>query len=217
MTDMITFGFNNRMTSIFRALCAIAAGVLFLVVKEDTPPLIVKIIGAFMFASGLVSFIYSFRVSKGGGQGLMLLNCVVDIVFGALLFAFAGTVVNVVFGFVGILLVVLGIFLLIVLLSVLPVMGVATIVFVLPAVAVVGGILLLFSPWTQSVMVFIAGIALILYGVSELLTSYNVGKALEVDDIQMAQHDDSEPDGFDTIASHTDVKDVEFEKIDDQE
>ena len=54
---MITFGYNNKFSSILRALSAIGIGGVMLFSNEATIT-VVKIIAAFLFAAGIVSFIY---------------------------------------------------------------------------------------------------------------------------------------------------------------
>ena len=52
---MITFGYNNKFSSILRSLAAIAIG-LVMVCATDATTTVVKIIAAFLFAAGIVSF-----------------------------------------------------------------------------------------------------------------------------------------------------------------
>lgn len=48
---MITFGYNNKFSSILRSLAAIAIG-LVMVCATDATTTVVKIIAAFLFAAG---------------------------------------------------------------------------------------------------------------------------------------------------------------------
>ena len=84
---MITFGYNNKFSSILRALSAISIGGVMLFSNEATIT-VVKIIAAFLFAAGIVSFIYGYVNRRNGAMSLMSLNAVVDIIIGLLLFFF---------------------------------------------------------------------------------------------------------------------------------
>ena len=54
---MITFGYKNKFSGVMRALAAIAIGLVMVCSTEATTN-VVKIIAAFLFAAGLVSFAY---------------------------------------------------------------------------------------------------------------------------------------------------------------
>ena len=64
--------------------------------------------------------------------------------------------------------------------------------FVLPAAVTLIGGFLLFNPFVESVMIIIAGSALILYGVSEFISSFRMKKVREYEQVdeQQAQVDD---------------------------
>ena len=63
---MITFGYANRMNGPVRALIAIATGVLMIVYNEQAMNLVVKIIAAFILASGFVSLAVGLRKKNDG-------------------------------------------------------------------------------------------------------------------------------------------------------
>ena len=54
---MITFGYKNKFTGPLRALTAIAVGVVMVASKTNALELAVRIIAAFVMASGIVSMI----------------------------------------------------------------------------------------------------------------------------------------------------------------
>lgn len=63
---MITFGYKNKFSGVLRALAAIAIGLVMVCSTEATTN-VVRIIGAFLFATGLISFAYGFAHRKEGG------------------------------------------------------------------------------------------------------------------------------------------------------
>jgi hypothetical protein len=76
----------------------------------------------------------------------------------------------------------------------------------------VGGFLL-FNPFAESVMVMIAGAALIVYGASELFSSWKMKKAIDEYEIHMAPGAEKPSEPENVLA---DVKDVDYEKVDEQ-
>ena len=81
---MITFGYNSKFSSILRSLSAIAIG-LVMVVSNNATVTVVRIIAAFLFAAGVVSFIYGFVNRKNGAMALMSVKAAVDVFIGLLL------------------------------------------------------------------------------------------------------------------------------------
>ena len=57
---MITFGYRNKLNGPLRAVVAIAIGIVMVASKTNALELAVRIIAAFLVASGVVSFIYGY-------------------------------------------------------------------------------------------------------------------------------------------------------------
>ena len=74
---------------------------------------------------------------------------------------------------------------------------------ILSVCAVVGGAFLLFSPFGERIMGICAGSFLVLYGVSELISSWRIRKAKEAYEIRFI-----ETSGLD------DAKEVDYTKVD---
>ncbi|MBQ8839686.1 MAG: hypothetical protein IJ005_10270, partial [Bacteroidales bacterium] len=66
--------------------------------------------------------------------------------------------------------------------------------------------------FTKSSISLVAGIALLLYGVSELMSSWKMKKAIDEYEITRTADPVSKP----AENSSVEVKDVEYEKVDDQ-
>ncbi len=79
---MITFGFKNRFGGWLRAIAAIVVGLIMVIKPETSLMLVVKVLAAFLIASGLVSFAYGVINRQRGALGLMVANAVVDVVLG---------------------------------------------------------------------------------------------------------------------------------------
>ncbi len=209
---MITFGYNSRVNGPLRALVALAVGVMMVLMPDDALTLVVKIIAAFMLASGLVSLIVGLRNKQDGSLPLMSFNAAVDIAIALVLFLFPGFIAKFIIYLIGFMLLAFGILQLIALFSARRIMNMGMGVFLLPAIVTVIGGVILFNPFAPSIMVMIAGAALIVYGASELLSSWKMKKAIDEYEIHQAPVQE-QPAEEDSLA---DVKEVDYEKVDEQ-
>ena len=210
---MFTFGYGSKISGPLRALIALAIGVMMVLRPDNALTTVVKVIAAFVLASGLVSLIVGLKNRKDGSLPLMSFNAVVDIIIGLVLFSFPGFVARFIIYLIGFVLLGFGIMQILALVSAKRVMGLGLGAFILPiAVTLVGGFLL-FNPFAESVMVMIAGAAIIVYGASELFSSWKVKKAIDEYEIHQApaQEQPSMPEN--TLDN---IKDVEYEKVDEQ-
>jgi len=208
---MFTFGYSNKLNGPLRALIAIAIGVVMVVYSEDAMNIVVKIIAALIFASGIVSLAVGLKKKDDSTSKLMNFNAIVDIVIAALLFMFNGFVAKLIIYLIGFVLLGFGIFQIIALVSANRVLKVGTWSFVMPSLVAISGGFLLFNPdFAEASMSLFAGLALILYGVSELISSWKMKKAINEYEI----HRTSEPAPAEEVAAE--VKDVEYEKVDEQ-
>lgn len=209
---MITFGYKNKFSGVLRALAAIAIGLVMVFSTEATTN-VVKIIAAFLFAAGLVSFAYGLAHKRDGVLNLMVINAGVDIVIGILLFIFPGAIANIIVTLIGIVIFIFGLIQIFALAGTASLLGSGIFSFILSGVALVGAAILIFNPFTERVMSILAGIFLICYGVNDLISTYRVSKAQKEYEIHFnstESQDQSDMDGF------GDVKDVDYKKIDEQ-
>ena len=206
---MFTFGYTNRFTGPFRALIALAAGVVMIVYKEQAMDLVVKIIAAFLLASGFVSLAVGLRKKNDSSSKLMTFNAVVDVLIAALLFLFSGAVANLIIYLIGFVVLGFGIFQLIALISANRVSKVGIFALVMPVLVIGAGAFLLFNPeFIKSSVSLVAGIALLIYGASELLSSWKMKKA--IDEYEITRMPQDKP-AEEPVAE---VKDVDYEKVD---
>ena len=210
---MFTFGYSNRLSGPMRALVAVAIGVIMVLYNEQAMNIVVKIIAALIFASGVVSLVVGLKKKNDNTSRLMNFNAVVDLVIASLLFMFNGFVANLIIYLIGFALLGFGLFQIFALFGASRVMKLGFWPFVMPFLVTGAGIFLLFNPeWTKSSISLFAGIALLIYGVSELLSSWKVKKAIDeyeisrVEPRQEPQSQEVEPV----------VKDVDYEKVDEQ-
>lgn len=208
---MFSFGYTNRFNGPFRALIALVIGVVMIVYNEQAMDLVVKIIAAFLLASGFVSLAVGLRKKNESSSKLMTFNAVVDVVIAALLFLFSGSVANLIIYLIGFVVLGFGIFQLIALISANRVSKVGVMALVMPVLVIGAGAFLLFNPeFIKSSISLFAGIALLIYGVSELLSSWKMKKA--IDEYEITRNSQAKQ----TEEPAVQVKDVDYEKVDEQ-
>ena len=179
---MITFGYKNRFGGLLRALAALAVGIVMVVSKTDAMVLAVRIIAAFILASGIVSLVVGYRNRQNNQFPLMGVNGGLSILVALLVFLFPQFVAGLIVYLIGFVLVASGIVQLIALSSANRVMKVGFAAFIMPVLVLLAGAFLLARPTFLGTAVgTVAGAALIVYGVSELLSSWKMRKAIDED------------------------------------
>ncbi len=210
---MFTFGYKSRVNGPLRALISLAVGVMMVLNPDEALTTVVKILAAFMLASGLVSLVVGLKDKKNGSLPLMSFNAVVDLLIGLALFMFPGVIAKFIIYLIGFALLAFGAVQLIALLSARRIMNMGLGVFILPAIVTIIGGVILFNPFAPSVMVMMAGASLIVYGASELLSSWKMKKAIDEYEIHQAPAQE-QPQRQESALD--DVKEVEYEKVDEQ-
>lgn len=212
---MITFGYNNKFSSILRSLAAIAIG-LVMVCATDATTTVVQIIAAFLFAAGIVSFAYGFANRRSGTFGLMTVNAVVDIVIGLILFLWPGFVAGVIVAIIGIVILAFGVIQILALAGTMSLLGSGGLNILLACLAVVGGIVLIFNPFSERVMSILAGVFLIYYGITDLISMRRVSKAKKEYEIHFTETRVDPDSTIDADDDFDGIKDVDYHKIDEQ-
>ena len=213
-SDMITFGFKSKTGGLLRAVVAIVLGVIMVSFPGSSLVVIVKILAAFLIASGLVSLVFGIVNRQNGGLALMITNTLVDIILGILIFMFPAEVASIVMFLLGLLIMFFSIFQIVVLMSANRVLPVGIWTFLLPVLCAAGGAMVMFHPFgLGSVITLVAGIALLVYGISELMATWKMRKAMKEYEIHYSAggRTDRGQDSGDRI----EVKDVDYEKVGD--
>ena len=209
---MITFGYKNRFSGLIRAVAALAIGIVMVVSKTDAMVLAVRIIAAFLLASGVVSLLVGYRDRQNNQMPLMGVNGFVDIAIALLVFLFPHFVAGLIVYLIGFVLIGFAIFQLIALSGANKVMKVGFAAFLMPVLVLLAGAFLLARPtFIGTAVGTVAGAALIVYGVSELLSSWKMRKAMDEYEIHQTSEGTSKPQ-----EPAQEVKDVDFEKVDEQ-
>ena len=189
---MITFGYKSRFNGPIRALTALAVGIVMVVSKTNALNLAVQIIAAFLAASGIVSLAVGYKNRANGTFPLMTVNTVVDILIALVLFMFPGFFANLLVYLIAIALLFFAIFQLIALASASRVMVMGVLAFIFPVLVLLSGLFLLSNPdFIGSAIGIVAGVALIIYGVSELFSSWKMRKAIDEYEIKYPKDTDN--------------------------
>ena len=189
---MITFGYKSRFNGPIRALTALAVGIVMVVSKTNALNLAVQIIAAFLAASGIVSLAVGYKNRANGTFPLMAVNTVVDILIALVLFMFPGFFANLLVYLIAIALLFFAIFQLIALASASRVMVMGVLAFIFPILVLLSGLFLLSNPdFIGSAIGIVAGVALIIYGVSELFSSWKMRKAIDEYEIKYPKDTDN--------------------------
>ena len=208
---MITFGYNSRFSAPLRAMLFIALGVLMILAKADAMELVVKVVAAFVLATGLVSFFLGYKKRSDGTMPLAAAGAVTNIVIAVLLFVFSKGVAGFISYLLGFVLLGFGIFQISVLASVRKSVKVGFGAYVIPLVVALVGLFIIIWPKALGQSIgLVAGIALIAYGISEFIAAFKVSSATDPDKITPAPAQD------DPAPSVPDAKDVDYEKVDEQ-
>ena len=218
---MITFGYKNKFSGFIRAIVAIALGVVMVVHKESAGELVAQIFAAFLVATGVVSFLFGFKDKKEGEIRMLNLNGVVNIILGVLLFCFASDVQNIVWVLIGLALLLFGLFHLVILYLARKMFQISPWSFLIPTVVAALGLVLVFRPsFLGNTLGLIAGISLILYGLSELFSTLRMRKVMkEYAENQQSEETQASAEPTNNLtATKVDIEaeDVEFEKVDEQ-
>ncbi len=212
---MILFGYKTKFSSILRALSAIGIGLVMLL-RTDASVVVVRIIAVLLVVAGIVSFIHGYVKRKEGALPLMSVNAGVDILLGLVLFFWPGAVAGFIIAAIGVVLIIFGILQFVVMSGTVSLLGAGFLPLCLSALAVIGGVTLLMNPWENTVMSRLAGIALIYYGITELLSTHRMVKAKEAYEIQFAEKKEAQqPSSAPTDYLET-ATDVSYEKVEDE-
>lgn len=211
---MITFGYNSKFTGPLRALAALAIGIMMVVRPEAAFATVVKIIAVFLLATGLVSLVLGLKDKVNNSLPVMAVNAAVTIVLGLVLFIFPGFIARFIIYLIGFALFVFGLMQLITLFSARRAVGIGIGTFILPGIVTIVGFFMFFNPFAESVMSIMAGSALIIYGLSELISSWNMKKAIDEYEIHQTPVQEEQPE--DQGSEPSGIKDVEYEKVDEQ-
>lgn len=209
---MITFGYKSRFSGFTRGVVALILGTVMLFVGNAVD-LMVYIIATFLLISGLLTLFVGLKKENASQKPLVMVNSGFNIVIAILMYIFASQLGNFVVGVIGFVMFLFGLLQIIVLGSANRTESMSKGFFAMPVLVLACGALLLFKPeFIGKFIGVVIGVSFILYGASELLSSWKMRSVIGQVESQPSQP--SQPaDEQEPVA---DVKDVDFEKVDEQ-
>ena len=197
---MFSFGYKSSFSSLVRAAAAIGIGLVMVFgADRNAPILIVKLIAALIIIAGLALLFHALtKYRRHGNQDIRLLLLYPKVL--------AGFVVTL----IAIGLIALGAVQLFMMTSIMSLLGAGFSSLILSIICIVGGAFLLFSPFGERTMGIIAGCIMIVYGVSEIVSTFQYAKVRKI-----SIQDAGRPSG--PVAGDGGVpeaKEVDFVKVD---
>ena len=172
---MITFGYKNPWSGLVRAFASLGLGVLAVAYPGDVIPLIVEIFAIVLGLYGVGMLIFAFVTRKRGHFGMWLSNALIEIAVAVLVFMFSGYIAKIAVVLIGVLLLCAGIYQIVVLISAERVLRFGFWFFLLPLIeAGLGAVLMFASQLFTETVGIIVGVALVVSGLSELISSVKI-------------------------------------------
>lgn len=183
----LLFSLFNPAYGFVRALVGLMLGLAMVVWPGTAAVTVVKLIGAVLIIIGAVSVAMSFKDSEGH-PGLLSFNGFFDIVFGICLVVFASFFVKLIMYLFGLVMLIFGVGQIVNLSSVRKIVSVGVGYYVLPVLISICGLVLISNPFKAQEMLFMVfGAGLIVYSVSEIISTLILRKAYKV----QKQHNDN--------------------------
>lgn len=198
-------GLFNPTYGYIRAIAGIVLGIVLIVWPSGTLDALVRVIGCFLICLGIFSWIGSAKKEKNAAEAktegsnfkIMQINGIFDIVLGLILAIIPGVFVSFLTIVFGILLLLFGISQLSSLFAARKSTQIKWTLFVMPALVTICGAVLIFMPkdFTNAIVI-ITGAAILLYGISELISTLKLRKVAKFENL-----------------GDTKVEDVEYEEV----
>lgn len=210
---MLTFGYENRFSGPLKAVLAIAFGVFLIATKANAMTLVVQIIAVSILVFGIFSFFVGLKHSKENSLQMLIVNAIVNIVMALLIFLFADAISAVVRYLLGTILFLFGLYQVVALFSARKLLSGGFLPFVFPIVVMLAGAMFFSKELIgQDIFGLIAGIAFIMYGVSEVIATVKMAQAISEVEKTTAR---PEPENQETqLIESESVKDVEYKEVD---
>ena len=174
--------FFDRSFGYWRGTVMLLCGLVLLLWPEFVKRYIIVMIGVVILLLGIISLIVSNteRMGRREKSPLMLVNSVVDILFGATLLIFPGFFANLIVFVFGIFLMIFGIGQLLVLFRASGLVNIKWTMAIVPAVTAVAGLLFFFYPNSGGNGLFqIFGVVLTVNAVFELISTYQLNRKFD--------------------------------------
>lgn len=174
------YSVTNRTYSAVRGVLTLIFGACLLLWPGFTAGLIVKIIAAFLLATGILTLIFALNANgkkEGGISFLSIINICVYLIFGLLIFLFPGFFLGLIMFLFGFVLLIGGIGQIVNLYQSSKYTTISRGLYIIPILVTLCGVMLFFSPkFSTEILTMIFGGAMALYGVSEIISAWELRK-----------------------------------------
>ncbi len=210
----IIYSLTNRTYSVIRGIIFLLLGAALLFWPASMLNLIVKLIAAFLVATGIVTLIFTLKAKKqdaADGQvsflsSFAVVNVAVYICFGALIFIFPGFFVSILVFLFGVILLMLGLGQLANLFLSARHISMPAYFYIVPVIITICGIMLFFQPFTtKDVLTMFFGACVAVYGIEEIISGWMLRKVEFGRDGKFVQRD--------APAVEASVEDVPYEEV----
>ena len=209
--------FGNRSTTggMIKAVAALILGLVMLFVGNKLA-IIAYIVAVAVLSAGAISMVIGFKREDSSQRPLILINFGFTVAVSVLMFAYAEELGSLIVGIIGLLLMLLGLFKAFVAWG-LSKLGLSRLALVMPLMMVVCGALLLFRPAMIADLVgVVVGVAFIMYGATELVSYMMTRKAMQDWEMNTRPQQPRRSDSQRFGDFQDEVKDVDYEKVDEQ-
>lgn len=172
---------SNSAYGYIRAIITLIVGVLIVAWPGTAVKTLVMIMGAFLIASGTVSLIVSYKARNSEDKSaLMFFNSLIIIVFGLILIIFPDFFVSIIMFLFGAILILFGLIQIVNLVRVRKMVKLPWTFYITPVLVTLCGVIIFFNPFrTLSAIFIFFGIVLIIYAISEFISTISLRKALK--------------------------------------
>jgi len=224
---MITFGYKKQFESVIRAIIAIALGVVMFLFTVDALKIIIQIIGIAILFAGLISLAPVLSGNKNEKQSknnklahmIGWTTCGIASVLGLLVILKPEWFKNIFVVIVALTVILYCTIQLIALISAMRLTGFTPLPLLLTGAALVGAIVIMFFQPGKTICI-VAGILLVMYGVSEIMALFRIRKAEEIYIIRFGTTVDGQPVGSKAPADEAEkdpklitARDAQFEEV----
>ncbi|WP_251619903.1 HdeD family acid-resistance protein [Odoribacter lunatus] len=192
---------------IYRALISIAVGIVLVAWPDVALKSLVMFIGFLFLLSGVMSLLISYRqqqLAEHAG-GVVPLNGLGSILLGVLLISIPLFFTTVLMFLLGCVLLLAGTAQLATLSMARQLGKVASVNYLYPVVILLAGLVVIFKPWgSAAYVVIILGCTAIFYGITDLISQYQINKLRKLHDTEEHQH---------RGADNAEIEDAEYEEV----
>lgn len=173
----IIYTSSHYKNAVYRAVFSILLGLALVIWPGAAIKYVIMLIGALFLATGLISFVVSYRNRPAGSSGWTSFSGIGSIILGLLFLSIPSSFATVFMFLLGFVLLVAAIGQLVTLSAARQWGYVAPISYLFPVLILIAGIVILFDPFKSAEGIFILfGLTAIFYGVTDLINQYTVNQ-----------------------------------------